>query len=202
MASILFDCEKFKLKIPLCFDNFLCWTLFCESPGAAWSMPKSCLADSTHQKTTGSLEDDNRMRTSSMLSAHIDEFWWIPLLWFEWLLEPLRCTFPTGDPGEWTMCCHLFQCLALVHLQTLKESPGPCTAVAEMQACNPSPAVDLGVFQKGLNSQLRLNPSLFASSLLRDCDNQIPYFVYQWHHWRKYFHDWCPEIPCDPFFPH
>lgn len=58
------------------------------------------------------------------------------------------------------MCCHLFQCLALVPLQTLKESPGPCTAVAEMQSCNPYPGVGLGVFQKGLNSQLRLNPPL------------------------------------------
>lgn len=112
------------------------------------------------------------------------------------------CTIPKGKPGEWTMCCHLFQCLALVHLQTLQEAPGPCTAVAERQACNPSPAVGLEAFQKGLNSQLRLNSPLFATCLLHECDNQILQFVYQWHHWTKYFHDWCPEIQCDPFFPH
>lgn len=134
MASILFYCEKFKLKLFLCFGNVFCGILyFVEVLEQPRSLPKSCLSDSTHQKTTGSLEDANSMGTASMLRVHTDEFRWIPLLWFEWLPCPVRCTYPTGDPGE---CCHLFQCLVLVPLQALKEAPGPCTAVAERQACN------------------------------------------------------------------
>lgn len=61
------------------------------------------------------------MSTTAVPRACMGEFWWIPLLWFEQWLHPLRCT---GDPGEWTVCCHLLQWSALVHLQTSYEALG------------------------------------------------------------------------------